>query len=134
MRPFTNKDVEACYNECPKALRTRLLHLRTMIFEIAEATDGIGEIEETLKWNVPSYLTVNPKSGTTIRLGAAKKQNEYGLYVHCQTTLIATFREVYPDNFSYEKNRAIIFSTEEPIAEEELRHCISMALTYHLKT
>lgn len=104
-----------------------------MIFDLAASTNGVGEIEETLKWNVPAYLTQKPKSGTTIRLAANTDKNQFGLYVHCQTTLIQTFRDIYPDIFTYEKNRAIIFNADDQIAEEELRHCISMALTYHLK-
>ncbi len=114
-------------------LRDPLLHLRDLVFNVADATKGVGEIEETLKWNVPSYLTHNPKSGTTIRLGPGRSEDQYGLFVHCQTTLISTFREMYPREFSYEKNRAILFGMNDKIAEEELRHCISMALTYHLK-
>lgn len=133
MHPFANKNVEEQYQALPKALGKKLFALREMIFDVATTTNGVGEIEETLKWNVPAYLTIKPKSGTTIRLAANADKNQYGLYVHCQTTLIQTFRDIYPDIFIYEKNRAIIFSADDQIAEEELRHCISMALTYHLK-
>ncbi len=133
MQPFANKDVAARYDALPEDLRGRVLALRQMIYQVAAATKGVGTIEECLKWGVPSYLTVKPKSGTTIRLDGNPARAQYGLYVHCQTTLIATFREIYPDTFTYEKNRAIIFGLDEEIAEEELRHCISMALTYHQK-
>lgn len=133
MHPFANKAVAKKYEVQPVEFHDRLLALRAMVFDVAKATDGVGEIEETLKWDTPSYLTVKPKSGTTIRLSASPGKNQYGLYVHCQTTLISTFRDIYPNIFTYEKNRAIIFNIYDTIAEEELRHCISMALTYHLK-
>ena len=133
MHAFANIDVAEKYQALPVAYRDRLLALRAMIFDVAGSTDGIGEIDETLKWDTPSYLTVRPKSGTTMRLAAAPTKGQYGLYVHCQTSLISTFRDIYPDIFTYEKNRAIIFKIDDQIAEEEFRHCISMALTYHLK-
>ncbi len=131
--PFHDKNVEARYQAWPDDVRTRLLHLRELVFDVAESTSGVGEIEETLKWNVPAYLTHNPKSGTTIRLAGNTDSGQYGLYVHCQTTLVQDFRVIYPDIFVYEKNRAILFDLADEVAEEELRHCISMALTYHLK-
>ena len=55
------------------------------------------------------------------------------MYVHCQTNLVSTFREIYPDSFSYEGNRSIVFDAADGLPEEELRHCISLALTYHLR-
>jgi hypothetical protein len=104
-----------------------------MIFEVAKATEDVGQIEETLKWQVPAYLTHHPKSGTTIRLDGNAMTGSFGLYVHCQTTLISTFREIYPEFFTFEKNRAITFKKDDDIAKDALRHCISMALTYHLR-
>ncbi len=133
MHPFKNKDVDDKYQALPKALGEKLYALREMIFDLASSTKGVGEIEESLKWDTPSYQTIRPKSGTPIRLAAMVDKNQYGLYVHCQTTLISDFREIYPDQFSFEKNRGIIFNLDDEIAEEELRHCISMALTYYLK-
>lgn len=124
--------VEARYENWPVDVRQKLLWLRQQIFDVARNTENVGAIEETLKWDVPSYVPVKPKTGTAIRLSAGKEKNQYGLYVHCQTSLIDGFREMYPDAFRYEKNRAIIFELDDRIAEDELRHCISMALTYHL--
>lgn len=89
----------------------------------------VGEVEETLKWGEPSYVT---PSGSTIRLGwKASRPDEYKLLFHCRTRLVETFRELYPDTFEFESNRAILFreTTELPVAP--LRHCISLALTYH---
>lgn len=88
-----------------------------------------SEIEETLKWGEPSYLT---KNGSTIRIGWKKKNPEqYAMYFHCKTKLVDTFKELYRNNFKFEGNRAIIFGINEKIATEELKHCILMSLNYH---
>lgn len=49
-----------------------------------------------------------------------------------KTTLVDTFREMYRDKFAFEGNRSIVFDADDKIPVDELRHCISMALTYHL--
>ncbi len=54
------------------------------------------------------------------------------MYFHCQTDLVATFRELYPDEFRYDGNRCILFKAADAIPEQPLRHCLALALTYHL--
>jgi hypothetical protein len=54
------------------------------------------------------------------------------MYVHCQTDLVATFRELYPKEFTFAGNRSIIFDADDAIPEPALRHCVALALTYHL--
>jgi hypothetical protein len=127
---FADPAVDAAFGAYPKALRTRLLALRRLIFETAATTEGVGELEETLKWGQPSYLTPDTGSGSTIRLGEAGP-NQYALYVHCQTDLVATFRELYPKQLTYGGNRSIIFDADDDVPEPELRHCVALALTYH---
>ena len=53
------------------------------------------------------------------------------MYFHCQTKLIDTFRTLFPDEFTYDGNRAIVFEQSEAVSEMPLSHCIAMALTYH---
>ncbi|MCG8690096.1 MAG: DUF1801 domain-containing protein [Minwuiales bacterium] len=131
---FDNPDVAAVFDSYPKDVRKPLLRLRQLILETAASTDGVGALEETLKWGQPSYLTAKPKTGSTIRIDRVKgREGKYALYVHCQTNLVSTFREIYPDSFSYEGNRSIVFDTGDSLPEDELRHCISLALTYHLR-
>jgi hypothetical protein len=126
-------EVTAVFERYPQPIREKLLELRQMVLETAAATPGVGEIVETLKWGQPSYLTVRPKSGTTIRLDVHDvDQNQIGLYVHCQTSLIGTFRHRYP-NLTYEGNRAIILNAQNDLPQEALRDCITLALTYHQK-
>lgn len=124
--------VARVFDSYPAELGERLRELRSLIFEVARETEGVGALEETLKWNQPSYLTPETGSGTTIRIdGTDSAGTGYAIYVHCQTTLIETFRELYGDRFRYEGNRALHFDIAEAIPREELANCIRMALTYH---
>lgn len=122
--------VYAAYkNEQGKQIR----HLRALILKVAAKTDGVGQIEECLKWGQPSFVTVKPKSGSTIRIDSVKdSETKYAMYFICNTNLVERFREIYPDTFTYQGNRAIIFDASETVPEDELKHCIAMALTYHL--
>ncbi len=130
---FGDPKVAAAFQAYPKEIRSKLMRLRRLIFETASATEGVGEIEETLKWGQPSYLTPRTKSGSTIRIGAVGSDRpRYAMYFHCRTALIATFRETYPE-FRYEGNRGIVFASDDSVDEAALRHCISLALTYHLR-
>lgn len=130
--PFPDENIRAVFEGCREPVRGRLLALRELIFEVHRETEGVGHLVETLKWGQPAYLTEKPKSGTTIRIDAIKGDDSaYGLYVHCQTRLITIFRELYPDSFTFEGKRAMIFSATEAIPEAELAHCIALALTYH---
>jgi hypothetical protein len=131
-RPFENADVEAVFRGYPGVLREKLLFLRQLIFETASATDGVGKLEEALRWGQPSYLTAQTGSGTMIRIDRIKSARaQYALYVHCQTNLIATFRELYPRQFRFDGARSIVFESADAIPEPALRHCVALALTYH---
>ena len=127
---ITDPNVAKAFAVFPEAERMGLLKLRDLILEIAAETDGVGEIEETLKWGQPAYLTRN-KSGTTIRLGMPKTGG-FAIYTHCQTSVISDFQAVFPDEFTYEGNRAIHFQTGETFPVEQLALFVKNALTYHL--
>lgn len=130
---FNSPEVFAVFQDYPHEIKTKLLFLRKLIFEVAEKTKTVGELEETLKWGQPSYLTSQTKSGTTIRIDKVKSgKYDYAMYFNCQTTLVDTFREMFRDEFEYEGNRALLFKTKDKIATEKIKLCISMALTYHL--
>ena len=127
-----NPAVEAVFGAYPKQVRTKLLALRRLIFETAKATKGVGVLEETLKWGQPSYLTPQTNSGSTIRIDSVKPEaGQYAVYFHCQTNLVETFRELYPE-LRFSGNRAIVLDAKEKLPEAELRHCVALALTYHL--
>ncbi len=130
---FDDSRVEAVFNAYSDELRPKLLDLRQLIFDTASTTPGVGVVEETLKWGQPSYLTNHPKSGSTIRIDKVKStRDQYAMYFHCQTSLVETFRQIYPEGLSYEGNRGIVFTVNKKIPEDILRHCIALALTYHL--
>lgn len=131
---FKDPKVAAVFETYPKKVRTRLMFLRTLIFNIAHKTAGVGELEETLKWGQPSYLTSQSGSGTTIRLDQlAALKGKYEICVHCQTTLVGPFRKEYGDEFTYDANRGLVLDAEDDIPVEELSHFIYLALTYHLR-
>jgi hypothetical protein len=123
--------VDAVFKAYPQPTKARLLALRRLILDIAKATEGVGRIEEALKWGQPSYLTPETKSGSTVRIGHVDGK-QYAIYFHCQTDLVATFRELYPDKWSYGGNRCIILNADDKVDEAALRHCVALALTYHL--
>jgi len=133
-KPFENSEVAAVFDTCPKKIRTRMLFLRELIFEIAAKTPGVGKLEETLKWGSPSYLTTETYSGTTIRIERIVSQKEkFAIRVHCQTTLVRPFKKIYGDDaFDYDANRGVILDVNDEIPVKELSHFIFMALTYHL--
>ena len=128
---FSDSAVKSAFDNYPKTARNKLLKLREMVFRVAGEHDEIGEVTEILKWEVPSYLTHKPKSGTTVRLAWSEKAPEfYTISVHCQTTLIDRFKEMYPQ-FEYDGNRSIVLDVDEVIPEQELLHFFYLALTYH---
>lgn len=129
MNKIKNPDVAQVFENYPKQIRVKLMHLRQLVLDTASETPGVSELEETLKWGEPSYFT---KSGSTIRI-AWKKSNpdQYAMYFHCKTKLVDTFKELYRNKFRYEGNRAIVFNQNDKIPVNELRHCIILSLTYH---
>ena len=120
-----------CSTPIPNRSKPRLLALRRLILDTAKATKGVGAVEETLKWGQPSYLTPETKSGSTIRIDQVKAEaGQYAVFFHCQTNLVETFRELYPE-LSYGGNRCIFLNAEDKAPEAALRHCVGLALTYH---
>ena len=94
-------------------MRKKLLHLRQIILDTASETEGVNELEETLKWGEPSYLT---EGGSTVRIGWKKKAPEqYAIYFNCNTSLVDTFRGVYGNTFNFEGNRAIVFGETDEL-------------------
>jgi hypothetical protein len=124
--------VDGVFEAYPKPVKAKLLALRRLILDTAKATEGVGALEEALKWGQPSYLTPESKSGSTIRIDQVKAEaGQVAVYFHCQTNLVETFRELYPE-LRYSGNRAILLDAGDRLPEAELRHCMALALTYHL--
>ncbi len=112
----------------PQNVGTRLLDLRRLILETATEL-GTSAIKESVKWGEPSYVVVG---GSPIRLGwKPSRPDRLALYFVCSSKLVATFRLLYSDQFEFEGNRALILHVDEVLPVAVLKHCISLALTYH---
>lgn len=125
----TAPQVEAVFANYPDFVRDKMQHLRSLVIETAEETEGITLLEETLKWGEPSFVT---KNGSTLRINWKEKApDQYAIYFQCTSRLVDTFRLVFNHKFKYEGKRAIIFQLNQKIPELELKECIKAALTYH---
>ena len=131
---FTNSDVLAVFDSYPDDIRATLMVLRALILDVASQTEGVGVLEETLRWGEPSYITSESKSGSLIRIHhCASKPFDFAMYFHCGTHLVETFRQEFPSELTFEGNRAITFMLGDELPLDALRQCIVMALTYNLK-
>ncbi len=129
---FRNEKVQAVFDAYPAHIRPRMLALRQLIYDTAAELEGVGRLEETLKWGEPAYLTSETRSGSTIRIDWKPKQpDQYAMYFICHTNLVNSFREIYPDQLMFDGNRSIVFKVDEEIPEESVKHCVAMALRYH---
>ena len=132
MNPIQDPSVAIRFSTYPAGIRRKLMALRALILKTAAATEGVGTLHETLKWGEPAYLTAESGSGSTIRIDWKKaKPTEYAMYFNCQTNLIETFRTMFPNDFRYDGNRAIVFRKDEAVPDQALEFCVAAALTYH---
>jgi hypothetical protein len=133
MTPFTNPAVAAKFASYPAKARRKMLALRKLVLQTAAATPGVGDIEETLKWGEPAYLTRN-KTGSTVRMDwKARDPENYAMYFTCQTGLVETFRTLFARDFTFAGNRALVFRLDDKIPRDALAVCIAAALTYHTR-
>ena len=134
MRPFTDPAVAARFQNYPAAIRKKMLALREMVFEVAAMSEAIGELQETLKWGEPAYVTARSKSGSTVRIDwKPKTPGQYALYFNCNTDLVDTFKTLFPNDFRFEGRRAIVFGLDDGIPTDSLAFCIDASLTHHTR-
>ena len=125
----TDPRVNDVFANYPDFVRDKLQHLRELVIETAEETEGVTVLEETLKWGEPSFVT---KNGSTLRMDWKEKTpDQYAMYFQCTSRLVNTFRLVFNHKFQFEGNRAIVFKLNEKIPELELKECIRASLIYH---
>ncbi|MHA7109719.1 DUF1801 domain-containing protein [Sunxiuqinia elliptica] len=125
----TDPQVETIFANYPDFVRDKMQHLRNLVIETAEETEGVTLLEETLKWGEPSFVT---KTGSTLRMDWKEKTpDQYAMYFQCTSRLVDTFRMVFDHKFQYEGKRAIVFQLNQKVPELELKECIKAALTYH---
>lgn len=132
--PFKDPEVKAVYDGFAMPVRDKLLDLRDLVFETERQTEGAGPIVEALKWGQPSFVTQG-RHGSTFRLGPIDEgPATHALYFLCQTTLVATFRQLYADELEFSGNRAILFMPDRPVSRDIVAHCMALAMTYRLKS
>lgn len=125
----TTSDFKVKIADYPDFVRGKLKNLRELVIETAKEIPEITNLEETLKWGEPSFLT---KTGSTLRMDWKKNTpNQYQMYFKCTSRLVETFKMIFGDLFEYEKNRAIIFQLDQEIPVAELKKCIRATLIYH---
>ncbi len=128
-----NIGVKKVYDSYPENVNKKLQILRKLIYQVAQEIKVTWDIQETLKWWEPSYIT-SQNTGTTIRLALVKwTQNKFGIFFNCKSSMITSIKEVFWDQFEYQGNRALIFSTQDVLNFNNIKYCFELALTYHLK-
>ena len=129
----TNKLFKETVGRLSPAVRQQLGEIRQLVLDAAEETEGVGNLLEALRWGQFSFLTAETGSGSTIRIDGRKENGKLAVYFHCQSGLINDFKELYPKTFTFEGQRALVFDAKAPLPAAELKHCISLALTHHLR-
>ncbi len=115
----------------PDEHRPMLDSLRSLVFEVADEV-GAGPLNEELKWGQPSYRSARPRESTPIRLASTADGEFVALLAHCQSSVIPDFRAMFPADFRYDGDRAILFRPEEDLQPDRLRLCIEHALRYRV--
>lgn len=128
LKIIKNSKVDKVFANYPDNVRDKMRFLRELVIETAEETEDLKELEETLKWGEPSFVT---KNGSTLRMDWKEKTpDQYAMYFQCTSRLVETFRLVFGNKFQFEGNRAIVFKLNQKIPVE-LKECIKASLTYH---
>ncbi|GGO64844.1 DUF1801 domain-containing protein [Bowmanella pacifica] len=123
-----NADVQITIDSYPAEVKPVFSLLRQWLYDIA-AEEGLNPVSESLKWGEPSYSI---KGGSPVRIDwKARRPEMIQLYFHCQTLLVETFRELYPQTFEFEGNRALLLPVRRSLPEAAIKHCFHLALTYH---
>jgi hypothetical protein len=111
----------------------RLAELADIIRQVAanvEEVQALGGVTETRKWGQLSFLPAKARVGTTVRIGQ-ESDTELAMYVHCQTTLVDTYRSLFPE-LKFSGNRAVLFNIDQPFPKPAIEICVREALLYHL--
>ena len=121
--------VEAVFDATPEPQRSALRQLRQLILDVADDV-GAGPVREELKWGQPSYTAACRSTSTAVRLATTADHEQFGLFFHCQTSVVPRFREAFPDDFTFDGNRGVLFRPGDDLQLDRLRLCVEHALTY----
>jgi hypothetical protein len=96
--PFTTQPkVAEVFARYPVSVRKKIEQLQQLILDTAQETEGVTQLEESLKWGEPSYRA--PKGSPSRIDWKEKSPQQYAMYVQCTSKLVPTFRKVYEDTF-----------------------------------
>ena len=126
---ITDTAIQNAFDAFPITARDGAKELRRLIFETSGEIPGVIVIDECLKWGQPSYVS---PIGSTLRIGAPKGGG-FGLYAHCQSSIISQFAQTFGADFTIEGNRGVLFNTIDDIQPNKLKLLIEHALTYKKK-
>lgn len=104
--------------------KEKLQEMSNLIERVAEKLSVVIKAER--KWG---QLSFSSTIGTPIRI-ARFDENHVAFFVHCQTTLVEQWREMFTDSLEFSKTRAVLLKNHEELPINELEICIQMALTY----
>ncbi len=126
MTDFQSHKIRDVFMRVPDPARSGMLYLRDKLYEIAKTIPATKGLDESLKWGQPSYV---PKSGigTPLRLG--QTDEGFGLFVHCQTTVISEFASL-TSNVNIDGNRGVLFTSMDEVKGSNLEPMICHAMTY----
>ncbi len=130
--PFSTSAIAAVFSNYPSDLRPALISLRRLIFDTARDLPEVGALCETLKWGQPSYVPKRPRTGTPLRLGCSKTGDKVAIFTHCQSSVVPEFQQQFPDDFTYDGTRAVMFTPQTAENTFKIQTLITAALTYHL--
>ena len=127
-------DVAEVFGSYPSKIRSKMRDLRAIIIKAATTIEGVGQLEETLKWGEPSYSTILSKSGSTLRIDWKKTEpDNISIFFTCTTDLIPLIKQrLNNGKLQYKGNREILLKADTEFPVYELQLCIGLALTYHL--
>lgn len=115
------------FDNYPNHVQPLLLQIRSLVIDIAKK-HNLGNVEESLKWDEPSYLV---NTGSAIRIDWKPKSPEhYFIFFNCNTKLVDTFRELHSNALQFQGNRAIVLSIHKPLPIETIRQCLTLAMNY----
>ena len=129
--PPLRSEVQAVYDACTPTVRQGLYHLRALILEQAALMPQIGPVNEGLRWGQPAFLTPDSGVACSLRISPVKGQG-FGLFVHCQTGLIAAFASGAGAGLRFSGTRAVLFDSNDRIDPAQVSVLIGQALGYHL--
>lgn len=127
--PIPSEEVLEYYYHVSPVMLDKMMEIRTWIYELSEADQQIGLIQECLKWGEPSFLTPITKSGSTIRM-AKVDDTSFALYFNCKTSIANEIAIEFPE-FNCDGKRALYFTTISKLPKTKMMTCLKKALLYH---